>query len=109
MAYEEANKHCSKQGKELMSVRFNQSQQRVSGIPTSNYDLEFRCLSKGDPDLFRPTPTNLGVSKKLYESNPTEEGILKTKKLTHDTKDILQELEKILIRNKDAPETTRRD
>jgi len=55
MAYKEANLHCSKLGKEIMTLRTNHSKQRVAGIPTSNYDLEFRCLSKGDPDLHRPT------------------------------------------------------
>ncbi|OUR62081.1 hypothetical protein A9Q74_06435 [Colwellia sp. 39_35_sub15_T18] len=55
MAYKEANQQCLKLGKEIMTVRTNQSSQRVVGIPTSNFDLEFRCLSKGDPDLYRPT------------------------------------------------------
>ncbi len=86
------------------------------GKEMSFFDKNFCNIPHGDKFVFcrellkmELIKENLGVSKELYESNPTEEGIIETKKLTQDAKDILQELEKVLIRNKDAPETTRRD
>lgn len=58
MAYKEANEYCNSMGKQIMTIRNSQGHQRVSGIPTSHFDLEFRCLSEGDPDLYRPTMEN---------------------------------------------------
>ena len=63
MAYTEAHEYCSEMGKELLTISTNQRSQRVAGIPTSNFDLGFRCLDKDDPELkypnLKPVPDTL--------------------------------------------------
>lgn len=51
--YKDANEFCRRQNKYLMTVS---SSSRNSGVGTyANAELQFRCLSSGDRDLYRPT------------------------------------------------------
>jgi len=54
MAYEKANKFYSSRGKQLYTLSNSSRHERIAGIQTSNYDLDFRCLSAYDPELQRP-------------------------------------------------------
>lgn len=55
MAYKEANAYCAQEERLLLTIGTSQQQNRVAGIPTSNFELDFRCLEEDDPELHRPT------------------------------------------------------
>lgn len=52
VALSEAQKHCTTLGKELIVTNMKSSPFVGGG---QSFDLTFRCLVKGDPDLSRPT------------------------------------------------------
>lgn len=52
--YKEGSAYCASQGKEIQPV----NDQGVDGVPGrsfANAEIQFRCLSKGDAELGRPT------------------------------------------------------
>lgn len=52
--YKEAGAHCASQNKQLQPVNIRS----VDGVPyrsMASAELQFRCLSKDDPELRRPT------------------------------------------------------
>lgn len=59
LALTEANTKCTGEGKEILVT--NISSGRSSHLPGGTVEVTFQCLSKGDPDLQRPT----------YRSAPT--------------------------------------
>ena len=52
VALTEAGQYCAAMGKEILVT--NTSSQRTTNLGAGNFDLTFRCLAKGDPDLQRP-------------------------------------------------------
>jgi hypothetical protein len=53
MVLAQANKHCSGMGKEIMVV--DVSTKTLNAMGAGSADVTYRCLTKGDPDLQRPT------------------------------------------------------
>jgi hypothetical protein len=54
-AIAESNSHCQSIEKQMMPVSINSSTPLdVFGDPIPTYEITFRCLSEGDPDLHRP-------------------------------------------------------
>lgn len=51
--YREAGAYCAAQGKKLVPVNQN-SRDGVPGRAFANAELQFRCLTAGDPELQRP-------------------------------------------------------
>jgi hypothetical protein len=49
-AFTEAQGHCTAGGKQLMTV----GTRRLAGPGGGSYEVTFRCLASGDPDLQRP-------------------------------------------------------
>ncbi len=47
MAFSEANSHCSSLGRKMVTTNTRSTQYE-------GYELTFRCLKDGDPDLVRP-------------------------------------------------------
>jgi len=52
-ALKEASEYCKSLGKEMLVVSINQND--VSWGKTPAAEVQFRCLSSGDPELRRPT------------------------------------------------------
>lgn len=52
--YREGNRFCASQGKEFMPVSASSVDGAV-GRNAANAELQFRCLTAGDPELGRPT------------------------------------------------------
>lgn len=52
--YKEADEFCRVKGKEMMPVSSRQNNANMSGT-FAHAELQFRCLSQGDPELKRPT------------------------------------------------------
>lgn len=50
VALSEANSHCQGMGKEILVTNTGVGQDRARSV----YDVTFKCLSTGDPDLQRP-------------------------------------------------------
>ena len=48
MAFSEANIFCDSQGKKMVTTNTKSSEQ-------DGYEVTFRCLKDGDPDLIRPS------------------------------------------------------
>ena len=53
-ALREASEYCKSIGKEMLPI--STSQNDVSWGKTPAAEVQFRCLSPGDPELKRPTP-----------------------------------------------------
>ena len=53
VALTEAGKHCAGMGKEILVT--NTSARQTNALGQGTFDLTFQCLSKGDPELQRPT------------------------------------------------------
>lgn len=53
LALSEANARCAGEGKEIIVT--NISSGRSTHLPGGTVDVTFQCLSKGDPDLQRPS------------------------------------------------------
>jgi hypothetical protein len=51
--YQQADGHCKSMSKELMPV--GESSRDGAPYQKANADLQFRCLSRNDPELRRPT------------------------------------------------------
>lgn len=51
-AHSQAQAHCASLGKEILVMNT-----KASRATRNIYDVTFRCLSKGDPELTRPTYT----------------------------------------------------
>jgi hypothetical protein len=58
LALEEANKYCTSINKEIFVT--NVGHRDLNGAGAGSSDVTFRCLDKGDRDLYRPT----------YQSSP---------------------------------------
>ncbi len=54
--FKEAFQHCTKQGLQFQPVS-DKSKDGVPGFAFANAEVVFRCLSDGDRELSRPTPT----------------------------------------------------
>lgn len=56
--FREAYEFCSKQGLQLQPVKDN-AKDGVPGFAFANAEVVFRCLSDGDKEINRPTPTTV--------------------------------------------------
>jgi hypothetical protein len=53
--YHQANAFCASQGKQIMTMAHHSNDSGMGfDKPFAHGELEFRCLSAGDPDLHRP-------------------------------------------------------
>ena len=86
--YREGSTYCMSQGKEFQPV----NDHGVDGVPGRSFasaEIQFRCLSKGDPELSRPTMKPI--------ANIRIENDIREKKDIHvqDSGDIYTELKKL--------------
>ena len=67
--YQEGSAYCASQGKEFQPV----NDHGVDGVPGRSFasaEVQFRCLSKGDPELRRPTMkpiANIRIENEIHE------------------------------------------
>ena len=61
-ALEEGNNYCARQNKQFLAIGTYDGGREGGAVglianTSGGYQLDFRCLNRGDPGLLRPTPT----------------------------------------------------
>ncbi|HXZ50585.1 MAG TPA: hypothetical protein VEH51_01160 [Burkholderiales bacterium] len=69
-ALKEASEYCKGLGKEMLRISTSQNNVRWGKTPAA--EVQFRCLSPGDPDLKRPTLLADSGASRMTAFDPTQ-------------------------------------